>query len=161
MSNLSRPLNPFVEMVDEVLRISGRIQSVFTELNQGTGLSGIETTVLAAVVEARVAPTVPQIGRSLGHPRQVVQRTVNTLVEAGLLETHDNPDHKRARLLVATQQGLALKAAIDRRAKEITDGLLKQIKPELCRRITNDLHQVRITIENHVKSENSGKSTRT
>jgi DNA-binding MarR family transcriptional regulator len=148
----ARPRNAFVDFVDEILRISGRIQSVFGELNAGTGLSGLENTVLAAVVEARAPPTVPQIGRSLGHPRQVIQRAVNRLMEDGFLETSDNPDHKRARLLLATPKGLELKDVIDSRAKEITEQLLHKVGPELCKRATRDLHDLRLSIENHVKT---------
>src|SRR5690242_20280581 len=106
MNDQSRSANPFVEMIDEVLRMGGRIRSMFGEVNAGAGLSAMETTVLTAVVEARFPPTVPQIGRSLGHPRQVIQRAVNALLERGYLDTSDNPEHKRARLLTPTAEGL-------------------------------------------------------
>jgi DNA-binding MarR family transcriptional regulator len=68
-------------------------------------ITGAQLLVLTAVVRADAPPTVPQIGRSLGHSRQAVQRLVDGLVERGLIETRDNPDHKRARRLVATARG--------------------------------------------------------
>jgi len=153
MSDLTRSANPFVEMIDEVLRMSGRIRSIFGDVNAGTGLSAMETTVLTAVAESRFPPTVPQIGRSLGHPRQVIQRAVNALVDGGYLETSDNPEHKRARLLTPTAEGLRLKHEADARANEIAELLLKEMDGDLCREITRDLHQARVIIERHLKAK--------
>ena len=47
--------------------------------------------VLSAVAGALSPPTVPQIGRSLGHPRQVIQRIADALVARGLIGFEDNP----------------------------------------------------------------------
>jgi DNA-binding MarR family transcriptional regulator len=142
-------------MIDEILRMSGRIRSVFGDVSAGTGLSAMETTVLTAVAESRFPPTVPQIGRSLGHPRQVIQRAVNALVEAGLLDTSDNPEHKRARLLTPTAAGLRVKREADARANKIAELLLKEMDGDLCREITRDLRQARAIIERHLKAANA------
>jgi DNA-binding MarR family transcriptional regulator len=155
MSDQPRSANPFVEMIDEILRMSGRIRSVFGDVSAGTGLSAMETTVLTAVAESRYPPTVPQIGRSLGHPRQVIQRAVNALVEAGLLDTSDNPEHKRARLLTPTAAGLRVKREADARANKIAELLLKEMDGDLCREITRDLRQARAIIERHLKAANA------
>lgn len=155
MSDQPRSANPFVEMIDEILRMSGRIRSVFGEVSAGTGLSAMETTVLTSVVEARFPPTVPQIGRSLGHPRQVIQRAVNALVEGGHLETSENPDHKRARLLTPTAEGLRVKHEADARANQIAGLLLEEMDGDLCREITKDLRQARAIIERHLKAAKS------
>src|SRR6476619_7051571 len=89
-----------VGLVDEVLRLGGRLKSTFAGARRAAGLGESESMVLNAVVEADRAPTVSQIGRSLGQPRQIVQRAANALVEAGLIATAPNPDHKRAPLLL-------------------------------------------------------------
>src|SRR5690242_1625229 len=133
MNDPSRSANPFYEMIDEVVRMGGRIRSIFGDVSAGAGLSVMETTVLTAVAEARAPPTVPQIGRSLGHPRQVIQRAVNALVERGYLDTSENPEHKRARLLMATADGLRLKQEANARANQIAELLLKDMDGDLCR----------------------------
>lgn len=152
MSDQLRSANPFVEMIDEILRMGGRLRTVFGDVSADAGLSAMETTVLTAVAESRFPPTVPQIGRSLGHPRQVIQRAVNALVDAGLLETSDNPEHKRARLLAPTVEGWRVKRAADARANQTAELLLKEMNPDLCREITQDLRQVRAVIERHLKA---------
>ena len=140
-------------MIDETLRMSGRFRSIFAGVNAGIGLSTMESTVLAVVVEAPTPPTVPQIGRSLGHPRQVIQRAVNSLVDAGIVETRENPDHKRARMLVPTAKGRAIKGHADAGAGGIADELLKEIEPALCQRVTRDLRTVRGVIEAYLRAK--------
>src|SRR6267142_768778 len=78
--NASRVSNPLVCLVDEVMRLQGRFKSIFAVSDGVTGLPSMELTVLTAVVEAAGAPTVPQIGRSLGRPRQVIQRAANAFL---------------------------------------------------------------------------------
>jgi DNA-binding MarR family transcriptional regulator len=91
-------------LFDEVLRTAGRLVAA-TPTSAGGGLTGSQNLVLTAVVRAERPPTVPQIARSLGHSRQAVQRLADVLVDRGLVETVDNPDHKRARRLVPTSTG--------------------------------------------------------
>src|SRR5688500_17577937 len=106
--------HPLVGLVDETQRLNGRLRSVFAASRQSVGLGDSEIMVLNAVVEADHAPTVAQIGRSLGHPRQLIQRAANSLREAGFIESADNPDHRRALLLKPTGAGIALKRKADR-----------------------------------------------
>ncbi len=113
--------NPLFCVVDEVVRIQSRFSSLFEELRDMSGLNRTENTVLTAVLEARVPPTVPQIGRSLGHPRQVIQRAVDQLEGRGLVEKHANPDHKRVPLLAGTARAYESKRQTDRMAMEIAD----------------------------------------
>src|SRR5437899_1679668 len=90
MRDTVRQTDPISLLFDEVLRTQGRLRSVFADVNAATGLTSMEATVLTAIVEARFAPTVPQIGRSLGHPRQVIQRAATSLIAAGIIETRAN-----------------------------------------------------------------------
>ncbi|PKB14381.1 DNA-binding MarR family transcriptional regulator [Novosphingobium kunmingense] len=118
-----------IRLLDALVRLQGRLRGAFAEVQHGTGLSQMEHTVLAAVAEARSAPTVPQIGRSLGHPRQVIQRAANALRAKGLILVTDNPDHKRAQLLSATSAGAAIQAECNRRAEAIAKRLQEQTEP--------------------------------
>lgn len=144
--------NPVAILFDEVLRAQGRLRSVFADVNSATGLTSMEATVLTAIVAARSAPTVPQIGRSLGHPRQVIQRAATTLIQAGLIETQPNPDHKRAPLLVVSASGKALKREVDARASSAADALLQHVNAEECLRIASDLRRLRGVLEAYATS---------
>lgn len=124
---MSNAHSDLVLLYDAVARLHGRLRESFAAARAGSGLSDMEHTVLAAVVEAGRAPTVPQIGRALGHPRQVIQRAANALQAAGLIAPAPNPDHKRAALLIATDQGRAVQAAANRKASRVADGLRRTI----------------------------------
>ncbi len=141
-----------VLLIDAVARVHGRLRSAFDAARDGNELAGMEATVLAAVVEAAHPPTVPQIGRSLGHPRQVIQRAANGLVAAGLVEAIPNPDHKRAGLLVATTRGRTMQADASARAEAIAAELLDAVDPTKVRDATRLLNTIRTGLERHHRS---------
>ena len=145
--------NALISLVDEVTRLSGRLKSTFAEARRTVGLGDSEMMVLNAVVEADRAPTVSQIGRSFGQPRQLVQRAANALVEAGLLETLPNPDHKRAVLLRATAKGIALKREADAIADAIAGQLMNGLDHDATRAATLALRAVRKQLEAHMRGE--------
>jgi DNA-binding MarR family transcriptional regulator len=144
--------HPLARVFDEVIRLRSRLQTVFAGTLVGSGLSSLEMTVLTAVIEARMSATVPQIGRSIGHHRQVIQRGANSLVEAGLLAIAPNPDHKRAHLLRATAKGEASYARAKKRAQEATRGLMQTLESKDCERLAQDLLKLRTRIESYLRS---------
>lgn len=154
-----RHSNVLIQMIDEVLRLHGRLRTVFAGVNEMTGLSSTESMVLAAVIEAHSAPTVPQIGRSLGHARQIIQRAANALMAEGLISAEPNPHHKRAPLLLPTEKGYALKRKADDRAKKVADAFLRVVDKQKCKRLTEELHELRSEIEAHLRrNEGNDKS---
>lgn len=139
--------HPLVGLSDELIRLNGRMKALFAGARRSEGLGDSELSVLNAVVEAERPPTVPQIGRSFGQPRQIVQRAANSLTAAGLIETAPNPDHKRAVLLRATGQGVALKREMDARADAVADTIAADIDPDTVRAATAALRIVRKQLE--------------
>lgn len=127
------------------------MRALYADTRAASGIAEMELTVLTAAVNAAAAPTVAQIGRSLGHPRQVVQRAANVLAERGLVTFADNPDHKRASLIVATDAGRALKAADHARAQAVTDALLARIDSATFANAANQLHIIRAEIEAYLR----------
>ena len=76
------------------------------------------TVPLRAVLELLIATgplTAPQIAREFGVTRQSVQALVDVGVERGLLELHDNPQHRRSRLVAPTDDGRRTFADVHRR----------------------------------------------
>ena len=143
--SLSKP--PIVQLVDEMARLRGRSRELFSSVHAHVNLSEMEMGILNAVIEAVTPPTVPRIGRSLGHPRQVIQRTVNALIEAGLVETLPNPDHKRAPLLAVTPAARSLKSDADSLAASLLQPIAAEIDPERIRTAVAILHDLRAAIE--------------
>jgi len=144
--------HPLVGLVDETSRLTGRLKSVFAESRQSVGLNDSEIMVLNAVVEADQPPTVAQIGRSLGHARQLIQRAANSLRDAGLIELADNPDHKRAPLLLPSDEGIALKRETDSRAEEIAEQLMPALDENGVREATVALRALRKQLETRLRA---------
>jgi DNA-binding MarR family transcriptional regulator len=119
--------HPLVGLADEVIRLHGRLAAVNGDRGEAEGLTGAQALVLTAVVNAERPPTVPQIGRSLGHARQSVQRIANALIAQGLVASKENPDHKRAPLLLPTEAGRAIHGRLQERAQvwiaRVTEGI--------------------------------------
>jgi len=154
MSQQPLKANALVQLVDEVSRLQGRFKSLFAEISASTGLNAMENLVLNAIAEADRSPTVPQIGRSLGHPRQVIQRTVNELIEQGYLLKQPNPDHKRAPLFELTKQGRQLKQRSDRQALAIAEAFFEDVPAKKCQQLASGLNEVRKGIERFARERN-------
>ena len=144
--------HPLVGLSDELIRLNGRMKALFAGARRSEGLGDSELSVLNAVVEADRPPTVPQIGRSFGQPRQIVQRAANSLMAAGLIEAVPNPDHKRAVLLRATEQGLAMKRGMDARADEVADSISAELDANAVRAATLALRAVRKQLEAQLRT---------
>lgn len=127
------------------------MRALFAEVRSAAGLGEMELTVLTATVNAASPPTVAQIGRSLGHPRQVVQRAANRLAELGLVSFAANPDHKRASILIATPAGAELKAEDHARASAVTDAVLNRIAAEDFGVAADQLAKIRAGIEGYLR----------
>jgi len=140
-----------IALFDSLSRLRGRLSSAFA-LARPEGLTLTELTVLVAVAGAAHPPTVPQIGRSLGHPRQVIQRAASALVAAGLIETRPNPGHKRASLLVCTRRGRTVKAKADARGSAIARELETVVDTALAARATRLLDELRAQLDEHARS---------
>ena len=70
------------------------------------GLTVGMRAVLEILAEHRPA-TVPAIGERLDLARQGIQRHVNDLAALGLIETRENPAHRRSVLIALTAAGAA------------------------------------------------------
>lgn len=151
MNEAQTQRHSLVALVDEVVRLGGRLKSAFAEARREVELNESEFTVLNAVVEAERPPTVPRIGRSLGRPRQLVQRAANSLAAAGLIRTEPNPEHKRAQLLIAEKKGVALKRKVDARAHRIAQSLGEDIDLSKVQAATNALRALRRQLEERLR----------
>lgn len=136
-----------IRLLDEFARTRGRFSSAFAVGREQTGLSDLEMVVLNAVTGAAYPPTVPQIGRSLGHARQVIQRAAAALVDRDLASWIANPDHKRAHRLVATKAGLALKAVADARGLAVAERLTEDMDLAVLQRAVTSLREIRAWVE--------------
>lgn len=155
-SEAQAKVSELVVILGEANRIAGRCVQMFSRVREDCGLSGIEVLTLIGIAHAPTPPTVPQIGRSLGHPRQVIQRAVRVLEDEGLVQPLPNPGHKRAALLVATVKGRALGQAIDAQAAEIIAGLANGLDLDLG--MLSAMSEGLLTLRNRIDERMSDKN---
>jgi DNA-binding MarR family transcriptional regulator len=117
----------FTALVLEVFRLNGALVMAGNRLCQGTDLTSARWQVLGAISLAQRPLTVAQIGRAMGLTRQSVQRIVDDLEAAGMVQRLAHPEHRRARLIQLTPLGETLYAEISRRqvpwANNTSEGL--------------------------------------
>jgi len=102
------------DVVLALFRANGLVLAAGHRLAEQEGLTAARWQVLGAVALAGRPLTVPQIARRMGLTRQAVQATVNQLHRDTLIETSDNPDHRRSPLINLTERGRQQYAALDR-----------------------------------------------
>jgi DNA-binding MarR family transcriptional regulator len=91
-------------------RLNGQFLDLAEQLARPADITVAWWQVLGAIIGTPL--TVSDIGRSMGISRQAVQRTADVLVGKGFAEYHDNPAHRRAKLVALTDAGRAAMAAI-------------------------------------------------
>ena len=152
MRPISPTTQPLASLLDEVIRLKSRLDNLFAEAGAALRLTALESTVLTAVMEAQRLPTVPQIGRSLGHHRQAVQRAARALCQADLLATVANPDHKKAHFLRPTEAGVALYERVRAEAEASTRAVMERLDAAECRQLADALRHLRGQIEDYLRS---------
>jgi DNA-binding MarR family transcriptional regulator len=103
------------EVVLSTFRANGLFLAAGDLLAAEEGLTSARWQVLGALALAGRPLTVPQIARRMGLTRQSVQASVNRLLGDGLVDTAENPDHRRSPLIRPTDRGSARYAAVQRR----------------------------------------------
>jgi DNA-binding MarR family transcriptional regulator len=152
MNGVSHLSHPVCEMADELMRLTARFRTLFADATEQSGVSPLAYAVFIYIAEAGAPPTVPQIGRSIGHVRQVVQRAVNELIELGWVEPIENPNHKRAPLLQLADKGRDFKHQSDERVMRIGDDLLSKSNDEVFLRGLEDLRAIRRELEAYIRN---------
>ena len=103
----------FTALVIELFRLNGTMIAVGDELTRDLGMTSARWQVLGAV--GKEPKTVAAAARQMGLTRQNVQRIADWLVESGIAEYIDNPNHRRAKLVGLTKDGMALRQRLGRR----------------------------------------------
>ena len=103
----------FTTLVIELFRLNGAMVAVGDALTRDLGLTAARWQVLGAI--GGEPKTVAAAARQMGLTRQNVQRIADWLVESGIADFVDNPNHRRAKLVALTKEGAALRQQLGRR----------------------------------------------
>jgi DNA-binding MarR family transcriptional regulator len=110
-------------LIFEVLRSAAALTETGDALMRPLGLTGARWQVLATAAHFRAPQTVSDLARHLSQARQSVQRVVDDLAAAGLVELAENPAHARARLVCPSARGRAVLAEAEAVRQPWTAGL--------------------------------------
>ena len=109
-------------------RANGLLLAAGDDVAGEEALSSALWQVLGAVALADAPLTVPQIARRMGRTRQSVQASVDRLRALGVVESLDNPDHRRSPLHRPTDDGRRRFARLQRRPARWVDELTAGMK---------------------------------
>lgn len=113
-------------VIDQIRLCFNAMASLADETHADIGISAAMRAVLERL--ARAGPqTVPAMARARNVSRQHVQKLVDALGEAGLIDLRENPAHKRSPLVALTPQGTELFARIQGREEAIVSDLAARL----------------------------------
>jgi DNA-binding MarR family transcriptional regulator len=93
------------DLIVDLLRLNGLLVTAGDRMVAPLGLTSTRWQVLFAIYEAERPQPVAWLARDMGGNRQNVQRIVNDLQKMRFVTLEDNPHHRRASLVVLTDQG--------------------------------------------------------
>lgn len=96
---------PIDELMFEIFRVHDRLQATGDATVKSVGLTSGRWLVLGAIALSDEPLPVAHIARNMGLSRQAVQRSTNEMASRGLVETIENPELRRSKLIVMTPAG--------------------------------------------------------
>ena len=137
-------LQDFQLFLGNIFRMNGALLATAENVCKNDPVITVPIWRILAVLR-RQPMTVPSVARYLGLKRQSVQTTVNQMTEKGLVNTEDNPDHKKSYLVSMTQEGNKSLVRVNNYQKTLTglfvDGFDTSIE-ELVK-VTNFIRKLR------------------
>ena len=135
------------ELILETFRLNGRLLAAGDALVRDLGLTSARWQVLGAVAMSPVPLPVSHIARNMGLSRQNVQRLANELEAQRIVRFAPNPHHRRAKLVLLTEQGRALYEAASARQKPWAGALADGLPAETIEAAAELLRTVRRRLE--------------
>ena len=131
----------------DIFRANALLVASGDDLVAPLGLTSARWQVLGTVAMAPTPQPVAHIARDMGLARQSVQRLVNELVDAGLVDLKDNPHHKRAKLICLSEAGRRSFDAIHKLQRPWVDGLAEGLETEKIAIAAEVLQSLRARLE--------------
>lgn len=131
----------------ETIRFNALLAAGMDQLVAGLDLSNALWKVLRAVGLAPLP--MAQIARYLGLTRQSVRRSANVLVDKGLVEFQDNPDHRRAKLVAMTKEGRSVLEHAERLQTDWSNSIASGLSSE---ELMTALQVIRVLCDRHKRT---------
>ena len=103
LRSLRGSVETYTDLIHQVFRLNGQLIAQGDEIARDENLTSARWQILGALAPG--PRTVAQLARDMEISRQGLRGTVCWLVDAGLAEMIDNPNHRRAKLVRLTAAG--------------------------------------------------------
>ncbi len=135
------------DLVLPIFELNGEFLAAAEMMTRPVGLTPAWWQVLGATLDQPlpVAEIARRVG--LGLARQSVQRVADLLVERNWARYRENPAHRRAKLLAATEAGLDAVRSIHGAQAAWADGLTAGLDPVDLRRVLATLEELLARLE--------------
>ena len=143
MNDMNRAPEALGLLIFEVLRTAAALDERGAELVAPLGLTPARWQVLSTLNFLESPETVSGLARRLSLTRQSVQRVVNDLEAAGLVEMRNNPSDRRAQLATPTTSGRKLAQDADALRRPWTAQLAQGLNDEQLRTAVECLAKLR------------------
>ncbi len=132
----------------DLFRLDSLLLTAGDRLVAPLGLTSARWQILGAIANAERPEPVAWLARNLGANRQNVQRIVNDLHKDGLVAFEANPHHRRAQLVVLTDEG---RQAFDA-AMQLQAPWINGLSDELSVKDIATVHRVIIALRQKLES---------
>ena len=130
------------ELITETVALFRGLRATGDAMHREIGVTSSMRGVLNTLVQ-HGPKTVPQLARMRPVSRQHIQKVVNSLLDEGLVQYTENPDHKRSKLVQLTTKGTDVVRAMSRRERRILGRLAIEIGSNRLRETAQTLHHLR------------------
>ena len=128
-----------VEALIRAIRAAfGALRALGDELHRDLGVSAAMRAVMEHLAEEGAA-TVPEIARAKKVSRQNIQVLVDALAAAALVESRDNPAHRRSPHIVLSDRGRTVFRTMRRRERALLAALAAGLPADAIERATATL----------------------
>ena len=135
----------FTKVIEEVYKFTGLMSSNGEKVSQQYGLSSAKWKIIRVLAGDSQTLTVTNIAQEIGQTRQAVQRIVNAMCKEHLTRFETNPKHKRAKLVLLTEQGKKVQQQLEEKQIPWANHVSEQLDPnnlEITLQTINELYQL-------------------
>lgn len=133
--------SPLYEVIWRTRRLFQQLRTAGDALHEQSGITASQRAVLEFLSQHQ-PQTVPQIAHARSVSRQHIQNIVNELLERGLVDSLENPSHKRSSLLRMTRTGNRLFGVIRRREEKLLEVMEKKFNKKDLRTTAQTLQVI-------------------
>ena len=145
------------DLVLEIFRLNGLLIASGDALVAEIGLTSARWQVVGAIALQQGRAPVAHIANAMGLTRQSVQRIADTLTSRGLVASKENPDHKRAPLLIPTEAGRAAHSRLHDSGEAWIARVTEGIEPDVIAAAAEVLRALRVRMEADLAAGRAGR----